>query len=626
MEGRNEQPGDSKTDKVQEGEERNSAGRRSPLQIPLVEDTPKNANPFASDLCKLHPVAQEQEWQEEAEDEGSEENNADTSEQPNSSQYTGFDYSNSRHDQDSGFRIFLGGLTGTTTSEDLEDYFSNLGAITEAVVVTDPNTKKPSGFGFLTVKSKVDMEKILAIRHTINGSNIDCKAALTKSEARNKEIEERKRKLFVAGLPKNLSDETLHDYFTKFGKIQKAYVVKDFKNGSTRGFGFVIFDSTDGYDKAIKHTTGHNIQGKDVFVRETNTRKEEKQKKTTADDSGLPIGSSKLEESSRILGNLNDASRIHDQSYSQYPLAPPGYPEYPYYPATDPYAHLHHPGFLPPRGLNYYPPHGGLPYPYEDPYYPTTRPLVPIPGYQISYQPVYRPIYPTAHHPQVHPLYSPQLGRHPVGAKPGMYPAAGLTEPPSHQIYHPYYHHPEYPHPSYLPPTAGYPPGYPQNVYPEHMTPKDVSVGTPAFVGGKGRSARNNIGKLPGPPGIPSLEVTPISKKTVSPQSAVNKGYNYPLISPIAGVQPKFSPGAEGNFTKMASPMLESTTSKPMRKLQQIESKYSNQPHQQGAKKTKGDFVASSKSPVGMKPNSKPKQAASQSTQQHQNSPDHAEH
>jgi len=50
-----------------------------------------------------------------------------------------------------------------------------------------------------------------------------------------KDQEEQKRKLFVGALPKNLPDEELYSYFSNFGPVQKAYVVKDFKTGKTRG-------------------------------------------------------------------------------------------------------------------------------------------------------------------------------------------------------------------------------------------------------------------------------------------------------------------------------------------------------------------------------------------------------
>lgn len=64
---------------------------------------------------------------------------------------------------------------------------------------------------------------------------IDCKVALDKNEAKLKDEEERERKIFIGGLPKNLPDSELAEYFGQFGDLQKAYVVKDFKTGKTRG-------------------------------------------------------------------------------------------------------------------------------------------------------------------------------------------------------------------------------------------------------------------------------------------------------------------------------------------------------------------------------------------------------
>lgn len=59
--------------------------------------------------------------------------------------------------------------------------------------------------------------------------------ALDKNEAKIKDEKEREKKIFIGGLPKNLPDSELSEYFEQFGQLQKAYVVKDFKTGKTRG-------------------------------------------------------------------------------------------------------------------------------------------------------------------------------------------------------------------------------------------------------------------------------------------------------------------------------------------------------------------------------------------------------
>lgn len=102
---------------------------------------------------------------------------------------------------------------------------------------------------------------------------MDCKPALDKNKAKFKDEQERKRKLFVGALPKNLPDEELKAYFEQFGKVEKAYVVKDSKTGKTRGFGFVIYKEVEDFEKAFEHDP-HIIKEKQIHLRKTQTRKE----------------------------------------------------------------------------------------------------------------------------------------------------------------------------------------------------------------------------------------------------------------------------------------------------------------------------------------------------------------
>ena len=53
------------------------------------------------------------------------------------------------------------------------------------------------------------------------------------------EITRRKRRIFVGGLKFASEDNVLHEYFQQFGKIREAAVIKDRKNGLSKGYGFV---------------------------------------------------------------------------------------------------------------------------------------------------------------------------------------------------------------------------------------------------------------------------------------------------------------------------------------------------------------------------------------------------
>lgn len=114
-------------------------------------------------------------------------------------------------------------------------------------------------------------DAVLRAKHTYKQSDIDVKPALDREQARNKADAERQRKIFAGGLPKNMSDERLKDYFSKFGSVLKCYVVKDSFSGKTRGFGFVIYEHEGGYQGALA-AADHWIDGQEIHIKPAQTK------------------------------------------------------------------------------------------------------------------------------------------------------------------------------------------------------------------------------------------------------------------------------------------------------------------------------------------------------------------
>jgi len=56
-------------------------------------------------------------------------------------------------------KIFVGGLPYHTSDKTLHDYFKQFGEIEEAVVITDRQTQKSRGYGFVTMRERADAEK-----------------------------------------------------------------------------------------------------------------------------------------------------------------------------------------------------------------------------------------------------------------------------------------------------------------------------------------------------------------------------------------------------------------------------------------------------------------------------------
>ena len=77
--------------------------------------------------------------------------------------------------------IFVGSLAWATTSEGLEQAFSQFGTVTSAKVISDRETGRSRGFGFVEMESGAD-EAIDAL----NGSDLDGRQIVV-NEARPRE-------------------------------------------------------------------------------------------------------------------------------------------------------------------------------------------------------------------------------------------------------------------------------------------------------------------------------------------------------------------------------------------------------------------------------------------------------
>lgn len=66
-------------------------------------------------------------------------------------------------------KLYVGGLAWATNNAGLENAFSSFGEITEAKVITDRETGRSRGFGFVTFADERDAQKALAL----NGTQLD---------------------------------------------------------------------------------------------------------------------------------------------------------------------------------------------------------------------------------------------------------------------------------------------------------------------------------------------------------------------------------------------------------------------------------------------------------------------
>lgn len=91
------------------------------------------------------------------------------------------------------YKLFVGGLPFSTTDDELSQLFSAHGTVASAKVITDRDTGRSKGFGFVEYESD---EEGKAAEKAMNGSDVGGRS-ITVNEARPRE--ERPRRDFGGG-------------------------------------------------------------------------------------------------------------------------------------------------------------------------------------------------------------------------------------------------------------------------------------------------------------------------------------------------------------------------------------------------------------------------------------------
>lgn len=77
-------------------------------------------------------------------------------------------------------------------------------------------------------------------------------------------------KIFVSNLPWTVGQKELQLYFSQFGHISSAAIVYDKLQGFSKGYGFVVFSSRDGFNSAC-NMNRHFLEGRILTVDKANS-------------------------------------------------------------------------------------------------------------------------------------------------------------------------------------------------------------------------------------------------------------------------------------------------------------------------------------------------------------------
>jgi RNA recognition motif-containing protein len=83
--------------------------------------------------------------------------------------------------------------------------------------------------------------------------------------------------IFIRNLPLDVNDEDLKEFFTEYGEVRSAQIIRDHYTGFSRGFGYVNMPDAEAALKAIKELDKGKVEGQVIGVMKARPKKKKKQ-------------------------------------------------------------------------------------------------------------------------------------------------------------------------------------------------------------------------------------------------------------------------------------------------------------------------------------------------------------
>jgi len=176
--------------------------------------------------------------------------------------------------------IYVKNIPLNWTAEQFVKLFEECGTITSNMLACDDN-KTSKGFGFINFSTAEEAQKAVTKYNDFpvdeaSEKKLYVALAQKKSERERglrKVFEQRKAvrqsqytgvNLYIKNLHDDVDDAKLRSDFSKYGEITSAKVM--YKNGQSRGFGFVCFANAESATRAVTEQNGKMVDGKPLYV------------------------------------------------------------------------------------------------------------------------------------------------------------------------------------------------------------------------------------------------------------------------------------------------------------------------------------------------------------------------
>jgi len=159
--------------------------------------------------------------------------------------------------------LYVGDLNADVTEALLFDIFNAVGPVASIRVCRDVNTRRSLGYAYVNFHNQPDAERALDTMNYTLIKGTPCRImwsqrdpSLRKTGAGN---------VFCKNLDPSIDNKALYDTFSLFGDILSCKVVTG-RDGTSKGYGFVHFETPEAADEAIAKINGMLIAGREVFV------------------------------------------------------------------------------------------------------------------------------------------------------------------------------------------------------------------------------------------------------------------------------------------------------------------------------------------------------------------------
>lgn len=175
--------------------------------------------------------------------------------------------------------LFVGNLSWNVDEEWLAREFEGFGEITGCRVITDRDSGRSKGFGYVEFADAADAEKALEgmSGNMVDGREIRIDFSTPRTPKDSNTPQQRAQRygdtknnpsdtLFLGNLSFDCDNDTVSEAFESFGTITRVSLPTDRDTGNPKGFGYVSYSSVEEAQAAMDAMMGADIAGRPVRI------------------------------------------------------------------------------------------------------------------------------------------------------------------------------------------------------------------------------------------------------------------------------------------------------------------------------------------------------------------------